>query len=114
MRESEMDNACIPTVRPVPFKQEPVDKEPTMGEDIEEYSSDDIGGIPIMQCLPHIMMNVRRSEVRKKLQFDPLPLTVAFQAVPSDDQDDDTLSMDTCDKEKNCLTYTTKRPDFYG
>jgi hypothetical protein len=49
-------------------------------------------GIPILQCLPHIMMNVRQSEARKKLQFDPLPLTVAFQAV-SDDEDDDTLSV---------------------
>ena len=39
MRESEMDNACVPTVRPVRFKKEPVDKEPPMVEDIEEEFS---------------------------------------------------------------------------
>jgi hypothetical protein len=74
--------------------------------------------IPIMQCFAHIQKKIwdfesrKRKRAGKKLHFDPLPLAAAFKTVLSDD--DDTLSMDTCDKPKGSLAYTTNKRDWHG
>jgi hypothetical protein len=108
IRESEMDNMVVRIVKLRCFKQEFIDeafkKVPEDDDDDtlsmefidtedakESYSSD----------VEEEEENPRQpSKAVKKLHFDPLPLTAAFEKVPTDDDDDDdTLSMDTEDQE---------------
>jgi hypothetical protein len=99
IRESQVDNACVPTVRKVPFKQEPVD------DKVEEFSDDEEKHVPIMDAEACKMTRAGR------MLFDPLPLVTEFKTVPSDD--DDTVEMSTVDKENDTLTCTNMR-DFYA